>query len=40
MGHWLSYTVVVYVVEMCFNILYEFVDNRIFQSSPTEFCGL
>merc|ERR1719431_1248630 len=28
------------VVEMWLNVLYEFVDNRLFQSAPTDFCGL
>merc|ERR1712013_278137 len=28
------------VVEMWLNVLYDFVDNRIFQSAPTDFCGL
>ena len=27
------------VVEMWLNVLYDFVDNRIFQSAPTDFCG-
>jgi len=28
------------VVEMWLNVLYDFVDNRMFQSPPTDFCGL
>jgi len=28
------------VVEMWLNVLYEFVDNRAFQSAPTDYCGL
>merc|ERR1711970_453388 len=28
------------VVEMWLNVLYEFVDNRTFQSAPTDYCGL
>merc|ERR1711970_1518769 len=28
------------VVEMWLNVLYEFVDNRVFQSAPTDYCGL
>merc|ERR1719153_826064 len=26
--------------EMWLNVLYDFVDNRMFQSPPTDFCGL
>jgi len=28
------------VIEMWLNVLYDFVDNRMFQSPPTDFCGL
>merc|ERR1711970_1167999 len=28
------------VVEMWLNVLYEFVDNRLFQAAPTDYCGL
>jgi len=28
------------VVEMWLNVLYEFVDNRMFQSAPTDYCEL
>merc|ERR1719431_1176492 len=28
------------VVEMWLNVLYEFVDNRLFQSAPTDYCEL
>jgi len=28
------------VVEMWLNVLYDFVDNRTFQSAPTDYCGL
>ena len=28
------------LTEMWLNVLYDFVDNRMFQSPPTNFCGL